>query len=254
MSIQVIGAGFGRTGTLSMKNALETLGFGPCYHMVELFDHHPEHAPQWRAAIQRGKTDWHKLFEDYKATVDWPGSAFYKELLQAYPGAKVLLTVRDPDEWYGSTMRTIYAVRKARHTSWLLKFGTLFMPRRFKAGGQVIDELIWNQTFNGAFENRSYAIGIYERHNEEVKRHVPADQLLVYQLGDGWEPLCDFLGVEVPKDTPFPHLNDTEAFNSRMRSRFALARVAPIAAAALVGSAAAGLRAAWRRKLATEGR
>jgi Sulfotransferase domain len=248
MSIKVIGAGFGRTGTLSMRAALEVLGFGPCYHMFELLER-PEHAPQWRAAIQSGQADWNRLFDGYKGTVDWPGSTFYKELLQTYPDAKVVLTVRDSDKWYDSTLRTIYSLWKLRHQSQLLKFGRFFMPQRLRAGVQVIDELIWEQTFCGAFEDRRYAIEIYEQHNEEVKRNVPADQLLVYQPGDGWEPLCEFLGVEVPQDMPFPHLNDTETFNSQRRTRLMLVCLAPLAAVLLLmGLTAAGLKTVARRR------
>src|SRR5918911_5138613 len=106
--MKVIGAGFGRTGTMSLKAALEEIGYGPCYHMIDLFEK-PEHVPLWQAATRGELVDWQELFAGYQATVDWPGAAFYKELMQAYPVAKVLLSVRDPEKWYASTRNTIYA-------------------------------------------------------------------------------------------------------------------------------------------------
>ncbi len=105
--LKIIGAGFGRTGTLSLKVALEELGFGPCYHMLEMFQH-PEHIALWEAASKGHPVDWHQVFEEYQATVDWPGCAFYEQFMEAYPDAKVLLTVRDPDKWYESSQATIY--------------------------------------------------------------------------------------------------------------------------------------------------
>src|SRR3712207_228473 len=111
MAIEVIGAGFGRTGTMSLKVALEELGFGPCYHMIELFGH-PEHVELWETASQGKPVDWEKLFSGYRATTDWPACSFYGELMQRYPNAKVILTVRDPDRWYESTYNTIYGMRR----------------------------------------------------------------------------------------------------------------------------------------------
>ncbi|MGH8909421.1 MAG: sulfotransferase family protein [Egibacteraceae bacterium] len=248
MNLQVIGAGFGRTGTASMKAALEELGFGPCYHMLELVKH-PEHAPRWLAATRGEPVDWNGVFQDYRSTADWPGCTFYKELLEACPGAKVVLTVRDPDKWYDSALNTIYAMGQTRQQPRLLRLGNLVAPSGWRAAARVIDELVWNRTFNGAFEDRRHAIEIFERHNEEVKRHVPADQLLVYQPGDGWGPLCEFLGVEVPQGTPFPHLNDAETFRSRIQANSSRARAASVAAMLLVGLGTAGMWAAacrWR--------
>ena len=209
--LQIIGAGFGRTGTLSLKAALETLGFGPCYHMVEVFAH-PEHVPMWRSAAAGQSVDWHRLFKGYRATVDWPSCAFYAQLMDAFPDAKVILSVRDPERWYESARATIYRMSNpgglagaAMRT--VLMLGRLFVPRMRAAPG-MINEVIWQGTFDGRFADREHAIAVYQQHNEEVKRRVPSDKLLVYQLGQGWEPLCAFLGVDVPVDTPFPHLND----------------------------------------------
>ena len=199
--LKVIGAGFGRTGTLSTKNALEELGFGPCYHMTELFER-PGATEQWQAIVAGVPTDWKAVFAGYQASVDWPACAFYKELMQVYPEAKVLLTVRDPDRWYESVRNTIY-VASHQH-----------LPHSPHA--QMVNSLIWQGTFDGKFEDKDYAISIFHRHTEEVKQHVPPEKLLVYNVKESWEPLCDFLGVAVPS-IPFPRLNDRENFVGRNR-------------------------------------
>lgn len=195
--LKVIGAGFGRTGTLSVKNALEELGLRPCYHMAELFQN-PVAAEQWEAIVAGAPADWNTVFAGYQATVDWPACTFYKELMQVYPAAKVLLNVRDPEKWYESVRSTIYIVSR-KH-----------LPDSSHA--QMLNTLVWEGTFDGKFEDKEYVIAVFLRHIEEVKQHVPAEKLLVYDVRDGWEPLCTFLGVEVPADTPFPRLNDRANF------------------------------------------
>ena len=203
MTLEVIGAGFGRTGTMSLKVALEELGIGPCYHMIEVFEH-PEHVSLWEAAIRGEPLDWEKIFGSYQAAVDWPTAAFYKELMKVYPHAKVLLTIRDPEKWYESTKNTLYPTGDAPEPSPIMRMAT---------------KLVWEQTFDGNFEDRRYAIEVFKRHNEEVKKHVPPERLLVYEVKEGWKPLCEFLGVEIPEEKPFPHLNDTEAFKEMMQQR-----------------------------------
>jgi hypothetical protein len=210
MPLKVIGAGLGRTGTLSLKAALEGLGFARCYHMTEVFAH-PGHARVWDAAARGEAVDWEALFEGYQATVDWPGCNFYREFLRLYPEAKVVLTVRDPGRWYDSARQTIYHARHA-FPAWV----TPLLPR-LRHLMPMLDRLIWEGVFGGRFGDRDQAIGVFERHNEEVMRTVPADRLLVYEVKDGWGPLCEFLGVPVPEDRPFPHLNDTEEFRARIR-------------------------------------
>ena len=213
--LKIIGAGFGRTGTMSIKTALEELGFGPCYHMREVFEH-PEHASFWGAAGRGETVNWQELFTGYQATVDWPSCTFYKELMEVYPDAKVLLTVRDPEKWYESAQSTIFQVvsRKASPFSRLL-FRLLFphMPQTV----EMMKTLIWEGTFDGKFADKDYAIEVFKQHIEEVKKYVPPEQLLVYNVKEGWEPLCAFLGVEVPGDKPFPHLNDRFSFAARRR-------------------------------------
>lgn len=198
--MEVIGAGFGRTGTLSLKVALERLGYSPCYHMVELFEH-ADHVERWEAAV-RGEepVDWDQMFAGYRATVDWPGAAFYEELTERYPEAKVVLTVRDPERWYESARNTIFNLRGAE------------IPR----APRMAMELASQRGFDGDIEDRGRMIEAFERWNEEVKRSVPAERLLVYEVKEGWGPLCDFLGVEAPEDEPFPHLNDSDSFRSRV--------------------------------------
>jgi hypothetical protein len=216
MALEVIGAGFGRTGTMSLKVALEALGFGPCYHMTEVFAH-PEHVELWRAAARGEPLAWEQIFDGYRATVDWPGCAFYAELMQRYPDAKVILTVREPNQWYESAYNTIYRITGAA-SSPVFYLASLVVPaaKRMKHARRMIIEVVWQRDLDGRFGDREYAIETFERHNEEVKRHVPAENLLVYEVGEGWGPLCEFLGVEVP-DEPFPHLNDSEVFRGRIR-------------------------------------
>ena len=236
MNLEVVGAGFGRTGTKSMKAALEGLGFGPSYHMSELF-RHPNHAEQWRAAMRGEPVDWERVLGGYRATVDWPGCTFYEELLEMNPNAKVILTVRDPQRWYESTRDTIYRTTSGASYPVAFRLAGLVSPRagRLIRARRFVSELVWEGEFDGRFGDRGHAIGTYERHNEEVKRRVPPGRLLVYEVKQGWGPLCDFLGVEVP-DKPFPHLNDGEAYRGWIR------RVRLSAAAALaVGVSLAGI-------------
>jgi len=210
MPIQVIGAGLGRTGTLSLKLALEELGFSQCYHMTEVLARMQD-ARVWDAAARGEPVDWDALFRGYQATVDWPGCSFYEELLRRYPDAKVILTVRDPERWYDSARQTIYYVRHA-FPSW-----ARLMNPRMGPFIRMLDRLIWDGTFQGRFEDKSFAIAVFNRHNEQVRRVVPPDRLLVYEVKEGWGPLCAFLGVPVPDGKPFPHVNDATEFRSRIR-------------------------------------
>jgi hypothetical protein len=197
MALEVIGAGFGRTGTLTLKTALEMLGFGPCHHMVEVIEH-PEQLPFWNKATRGEAVDWEDVYGPYKATVDWPGCHFYAALADHYPNAKVILSKRDPGRWYESMSETI------------LKTLDVFMgddhPMVF------VSRLISKTTFNTDF-SRENVIAAFERHNAEVQRRIPADRLLVFEAAQGWAPLCAFLGVPVP-DEPFPRVNDRQEFQT----------------------------------------
>jgi hypothetical protein len=211
--LKVIGAGFGRTGTLSLKNALETLGFGPCYHMVEVIED-LDRIDDWQAALA-GKPDWERTFAGYQATVDWPGCTYWRELADHYPDAKVLLSVRDPEKWYDSVNDTIYYISKlARDPETMppaMKERFKDLPRDDRR--QWINETIWERTFDGRFEDRAYAISVFEKHNQAVRDAIPADRLLEYQVGEGWQPLCDFLGVPVPAED-FPRMNEGASFRA----------------------------------------
>jgi hypothetical protein len=236
--LKVIGAGFGRTGTKSLQAALEDLGFGPCYHMTELFEH-PEHTEAWEAARRGEPVDWDGLLGDYEATVDWPGCAFYEELMERYPDAKVLLSVRDSERWYESVRGTIYELSLISTISPFsrptFRVIGLFVPAVGKIS-RMNNELIWANTFNGKFEDKEYAKAIFERHNAEVRRKVPPEKLLVYEVKQGWGPLCDFLGVEVP-DKPFPRLNDTAEMRGRVKMVRAVSFAVPVVSALLLAGA-----------------
>ncbi len=206
--MRVIGVGLGRTGTLSLKVALERLGFGPCYHMLDVFEH-PAHVPLWAAAARGEPVDWDELLAGYRATTDWPGCTFWRALVAVHPDARVLLSVRDPERWYESVRSTIFEVFRRDLTAPEAARPEL---QRFR---EMIQAVVWEGTFGGRFEDRDHAIEVFTRHTEDVRRAVPADRLLVYEVGHGWEPLCAFLDVPVP-DGPFPHLNDAASFHARV--------------------------------------
>jgi hypothetical protein len=250
--VKVIGAGFGRTGTASLQSALGELCFGPCYHMFEVFAN-PGHANFWRAAWRGGPADWDGVLGGYEAAVDWPACTFYEELMERNPDAKVLLSVRDPERWYESTRQTIYKIGKISTGSPFSRLGFALLSRlvfgRFKTGqGPMAEEIIWRGTFNGKFEGKHHAIEVFNRHNGEVRRRFPKEQLLVYEVKQGWEPLCEFLGVEVP-DKPFPHLNDAGEIQRLILLVRTLSVAVPAALALVVGIPALALlrRAILRR-------
>jgi len=206
--MDIIGAGFPRTGTMSLKKALERLGFGPCYHMREVLAPRPgeDHTRVWTEAARGRRVDWDSLFAGYRATVDIPSAVFYRELLAAYPDARVLLGVRDPEAWYASVNETIYALSKVR-------------APETEAFARMVDSVFWNGVMHGRFEDKAYAIGVYEAHIETVKQTVSPDRLLVFDVKEGWGPLCGFLGVPAPP-TPFPHANEADDFIDYLRLKW----------------------------------
>lgn len=206
--MQVIGAGFGRTGTMSLKGALEQLGFGPSFHMIDVA-RNPELLPGWQAAVDGEPADWRALLDGWESTVDWPACTFWERIAEAFPDAKILLSVRDPDAWYESCLRSIHATAQAAARGELEGGSVDVSPEAMR----MINRLIWDGTFEGRFEDRDFAIRVFTDHNEDVMRKVPSDRLLVYEITQGWEPLCDFLDVPVP-DTPLPHLNDSASFRA----------------------------------------
>lgn len=208
MALQVVGSGFGRTGTNSLKLALEQLGFGPCYHMFELRDH-PERLPYWQAAARGEMPDWDAVFEGYAACVDWPAARYWRELAAYYPDARVLHSVRPPQSWFKSVQATIYPSIRDRN---LQPPG----PRRDRQN--MTWEIVVEQTFDGRLDDPEHAMAVFRAHTEAVIREIPAERLLVYDVAEGWAPLCRFLGVAVP-DAPFPQTNSTEEFQQRAKTR-----------------------------------
>jgi hypothetical protein len=214
--LEVLGAGFGRTGTLSLRAALATLGIAPCHHMVEVAAH-SQHARTWAAARRNGDVDWSKLLAGYKAAVDWPAAAYWRELASAFPDARVILTIRAAQHWYDSFAATIVALTSGLappHGSGL------------RAIYELTRELILDDVFGGRAGDAAYAIGVYQAHNRAVIDTIPAARLLVYDLAAGWEPLCRFLGVPIPS-APFPHLNTRSEFLRESLGRRPRAAVKP---------------------------
>jgi hypothetical protein len=195
MALKVIGAGFGRTGTMSLKAALEQLGLGPCYHMVECLPRGPEHWQKWIDAAS-GKPDWSSLFDGFESTVDFPSCSSYKALAAHYPDAKVVLTVRDPERWFESTQDTIFAPH------WIKYLRNVEMGKFIK--------LTVNDYLQDRMHDKAHLIQRFQEHIEEVRNTIPASRLLVFEVKQGWGPLCKFLELPEP-DADFPFLNDEEA-------------------------------------------
>jgi len=213
--MKLIGAGLPRTGTLSQKVALEMLGLAPCYHMVNVLGDLDE-AQIWRRAVD-GEQPWDEVFEGFQATVDWPGSYFYRELIEFYPDAKVFLSVRDADAWERSMRETIWGTF---HGDMLIRDLSEARRRVDPKWNGFIELMLemWKRSgliSNGADTDSESMKRAMERFNEEVQETVPSDRLLVWSVSDGWEPLCRFLEVPVP-DTPFPHLNDSKGYRDRI--------------------------------------
>jgi hypothetical protein len=208
MSVQVIGAGYGRTGTMSTKAALNILGL-PCYHMDEVPKRKNKgHIDFWfKVAESAAGTphDWQQVFNAYAATVDFPSSCVWREQMQAYPNAKVLLTLHPggPEGWYKSTTETIYTLM----TRWEFKALARLLPKPPKMY-TMVRKLVWERTLNNTMDDRAAALQHYQQHIEAVKAAVPADRLLVFSVDQGWQPLCEFLELPVPQQE-FPRVNDT---------------------------------------------
>lgn len=223
MSIKVIGAGFGRTGTLSLKIALETLEIGPCQHWVEL-NRNPVLVQRWLDALRKLRAgtavNWEVVFEGYAATVDWPACSFVGELKRAYPDAKVVLTVREPSSWYDSVSETLLPLYQSM-PRWLC---ALVPP--LGAIQSLSKKVIWGKKgiFEGQFEDRARSIAIFEEHNQKLSETIPARDLLVFDVSEGYGPLCNFLGLPVP-ETPFPHANDRASIKRNIRLLYIARRV-----------------------------
>jgi hypothetical protein len=203
MTLRVVGAGLGRTGTHSLKLAFEQLFDAPCYHMLEIFQH-PEDIVQWQSAAEGVMPDWHQLFANYRAAVDWPASAYWSELADAFPDAIVVLSTRPTDEWWRSADRTIWAVSR------------LPVPPDPVAQAQMtMVKLMLSERFTPQWSDETASKVAYERHNERVRATVAPERLVEWQPGDGWARLCAALELPVP-DTEFPHVNTTDEFRAMM--------------------------------------
>jgi len=213
--MKLIGAGMPRTGTLTQKMALEMLGLGPCYHMVDVLAD-LDQARLWEGALD-GEAPWNQLFDGFQSTVDWPGGYFYRELMDVYPQAKVLLSVREPEAWERSMRQTVWAVRNGESLIRLLSSAQAHVNPQWQGFLHMIDRLLWKDkgTFASGHAEPQQMIERMNRHNEEVKRNVPAERLLVWSVTEGWGPLCDFLELPIPEE-PFPHINDRTEFLNRI--------------------------------------
>lgn len=196
MALEIIGAGFGRTGTESMKRALEMLGYGPCYHMYEVIPH-KERFETWQGIYDGAiKPDWDAVFDGFRATVDWPAARYWRELADHFPKAKVLLTYRDPESWYASMEKTILT----------------FLRDPEKTEGMA--PRLRRDVFTGEVHDKDHVISVYQRNVTEVQNAFGPDRLLTYELGSGWEPLCHFLERDIPSD-PYPSGNESANFHSK---------------------------------------
>ena len=208
MTLKVIGAGYGRTGTMSTYAALKQLGL-PCYHMIEVIMNkaNKTHLDFWRKVANSPpgvQSDWEQVLSQYTAAVDNPTCCVWRELMVAYPDAKVLLTLhpRGAEAWYESTIDTIYFTENV----WQFKVLEIFTPFGRKMG-DMSRKLIWQRNLKGTMDDKARAIAQYKQHIEDVNAAVPPEKLLIFTVTEGWKPLCKFLGMPIPA-TPFPNVND----------------------------------------------
>jgi hypothetical protein len=228
--MQVVGTGFGRTGTLSLKRALERLGFGPTYHMDEVL-RRPAHLGAWVSYARGEPVDLGALLGGFRSTVDYPACIAWRSLVDLHPAAKVVHTVRDPEAWYASTRATLWGGRT------MLPFWLRALIRPAGDYAELNERLLWQGIFGGRFLDRDHAIRVFEQHTASVVAGLDPERLLVFDVAEGWEPLCAFLGVPVP-DEPFPHVNDT----AWMRRRITAVRVGTRALPAVAAGAAVAAR------------
>ncbi|SEG97076.1 hypothetical protein SAMN05444920_110205 [Nonomuraea solani] len=217
--LSVIGAGFPRTGTSSMKAALERLGFGPCHHMFDIMTN-PGLVDRWLPLAEGVKVDWDHVFEGYRSATDWPASAFWREQAEAYPEAKVVLTVRDPHAWYAS-MQTLLAAGPQRDLPDDMPAEVAGVWENMQRLSPVLDHISrtmfdTDRPFREGLPDEESAVAAFERHSANVRASLPPERLLVFDVREGWEPLCRFLGVDVPEGEPFPHLNDGQTMRENL--------------------------------------
>ena len=201
MALSVIGAGFGRTGTMSIKMALEHLGLGPCHHMEEVFGN-PAQLPNWLAAAQGQQVDWDDVFTGYGSAVDWPSAHYWRELAEVYPNSKILLSVRPAERWWESFSGTIKKILEIRDT----------IPEEYpRSVANMGYKIIAEQTFSNAMDDKAKVLSAFQKRIEDVKQAIPAERLLIFDVSEGWAPLCKFLNLPVP-DGEFPRSNSKSEF------------------------------------------
>lgn len=206
MGLKVIGAGVGRTGTYSLKLAINQVGAGPCHHMEEVLHNMPEQVPLWASAAA-DKANWSTVFSGYQSAVDWPTACFFRELLKEYPVAKFILTLRDPERWANSFSATIYKLIAEKDA----------VPKNMRAWLDMASSVIARTGFPLGLEHDEL-VRAFNAHNDAVKETIPESQLLVFDVRDGWGPLCDFLEVPVPAED-FPRTNHREEFWDRVNGK-----------------------------------
>jgi len=216
MALRIIGTGLARTGTMSLKGALEILTGKPCYHMYELFLH-PERLHLWEEAEEKQHTDWDTLFAGYGSAVDLPAAKYYSPLMEKYPDAKFVHTDRDPNSWFESAASTIFSPTPPTIKELKLIFGSMdsATKRNRLRAIRFASHSIREGLFRGKTKDKKSTIDIYTEHNKNVKARIPSDKLLVFKIEDGWDPLCNFLGLDVPLDD-FPHRNQKYSFAESM--------------------------------------
>jgi hypothetical protein len=213
MPLDVIGAGLGRTGTMSLKFALEHLGFGPCHHMIEVISNPHDQLPKWLGVLA-GNPDWEAIFSGYRSAVDYPACMYWRALAARYPEAKLILTVRDADSWAASVSETIFSTQSR---------AIMNQPEM----NAFFDGVVHAEV-EGHSEDRAWLADYFRRWNAAVIAEAPADRLLVFEAKQGWEPLCSFLGVPVPAE-PYPRVNSREEMVARFSPEAAAARARAVA-------------------------
>jgi len=219
MSIKIIGAGFPRTGTNSLKRSLEIIGYSKAYHFKDLLND-PSNLHYWKTLRDTKSTKWESIYDGYQASVDFPCYPWYKEHMKKYPDAKVILTVRPFDDWYESIKKTIWVSGPQTPIEKIKLLSKLPFDNRLRGIFKCIKfvkNYLWEIQFQGRFEDKEFVKSIWEKHIQEVKDYVPAEKLLVYEVKDGWGPLCEFLNVKAPSE-PLPHLNKREDFKAMIQS------------------------------------
>jgi len=222
MSLSVIGTGLSRTGTTTLRKVLEELGFSPCYNSTELFIR-PRGIEFWEGLEQGEEVDFENFFSNYNGIIGFPGYIFHQQLKAEYPDARVILSYREPEEWYEDISKTVFESVSSHVNKAYAEEVRSFDPyladcieRIHALQLRILEE----NYFEGRFADKDYAVQRYVEWNEGIKDIYSEDELLVYQVTEGWEPVCKFLGVPVPEGKEFPHLNHPKTFHNRSTSGF----------------------------------